>query len=87
MDDDAGADGALGEVLDDVGGLSGVVVEPPREAEDFKSGVRGQLALRIGGRNPDEAAIQRRLSGFKGGGFGIEGARTFRIWGFDALAA
>ena len=72
LNDDAGADGALGEVLDEVGGLRGVVVKPAGETEDFKACVRGEFSLRIGGRNPDEATIQRGLGGFEGGGFGVE---------------
>ena len=71
LDDDAGADGALRQMFDDVGGLGGVVVEPAGEAEDFEAGVGGEFALGVGGGNPDEPAVQRGLGGFEGGGLGV----------------
>ena len=57
LHDNAGADGSLCQMLNDVCRLWCVVVEPAGEAEDFKSRMCGQFPLRVGRWEPDEAAI------------------------------
>ena len=66
--DDAGADRALGEVLDDVGGDADIVVKPAGFFEQVDAGLRRGLALRIHGVQKDEAAISGKLGGFVSGG-------------------
>ena len=57
LNHDACPDGALCQMLDEVGRLRCVVVEPAREAQDFHARVGREFALGVGGRHPYEAAI------------------------------
>ena len=70
LGDDAGADGALGEVLDEVAGDADIVVEPAGFFEELGAGVGGGFALGVGGIQDDEAALAGELGGFEGGGVG-----------------
>ena len=76
LHDNSGADGSLCQMLDDIRCLRCVVVEPAGEAQNFKSRMCCEFALGICRGEPDEAAIERRLSGFKGGGFCVQLARA-----------
>jgi hypothetical protein len=68
--DDAGADGALGEVLDDVGGDADIIVKPAGFFEEVDAGLRWSFALRVYCVEKYEAAIAGELSGFVSCGLG-----------------
>ena len=69
---DAGADGALREVLNKVGGDAEVVVKPPRFFEQGGAGVGRGLAFGLDGIEDDQTSIFGVLGGFECGGSGRE---------------